>query len=119
MAKQTFNSYDAHAAAVKNANLRATVVGKVSGVFTLSGLPLPGLKAQWGHVASGNIVEGVTSSSGVSIYMPTRNAGKMLTWIQSRLRRQRPSKRQIASWRNWFVEWCSGLRVQIPSRVGA
>ena len=43
---------------------------------------------------------------------------RLPTPIQSRSRRQRPSTRQVASWRNWFVHYCSGLRVKNPGRAG-
>jgi len=71
---QTFSSFEAHAAAVQNASMRATLIGKVTTPWTMRGLMLPKLRAQWGQVGAGNIVEGTVIPRGVSIFVPTHNA---------------------------------------------
>ena len=74
MPTQTFSSFEAHAAAIQSVGLRATLTGKVNTPWTLSGLMLPKLRAQWGHAGAGNIVEGAVIPRGALIFMPTQNA---------------------------------------------
>lgn len=74
MPVQTYNSLEAHLAAVQNANnARATLIGKVNRPWTMSGLKLPGLRAQWGQAGAGSIVDATVISRGVSIFVPTNN----------------------------------------------
>ena len=74
MPTQTFTSFEAHAAAIQDVGLRATLIGKASTPWTMSSLMLPKVRAQWGQAGAGNIVEGAVIPRGVSIFMPTENA---------------------------------------------
>jgi AraC family ethanolamine operon transcriptional activator len=74
MPTQTYPSLEAHAAAVQNHNLRATLLGKASAPWTMSRLTLPNSRVQWGQAGGANLVEGFVSPGGVSIFLPTQNA---------------------------------------------
>ena len=110
MPVQTFNSLEAHLAAVQNANnAHATLMGKVTRPWTMSGLMLPRLRAQWGQAGAGNIIEATVISRGVSIFMPTQNAHVVQVnghrFDSQTLRLQLPREEFcIAStdWHGWF-----------------
>lgn len=77
MPTQTFPSPEAHVAAVQNANLRIALLRKSCVPWTMSSLALHNLKAQWGQVGAGTLVEGAVNPGGVTIFVPTRNVHVM------------------------------------------
>jgi len=77
MATHTYTTPEAHVAAVQNTHLRITLLSKSRAPWTMSSLGLLNLKAQWGQVGGGTLVEGTTTPGGVLIFVPTQNARVM------------------------------------------
>jgi AraC family ethanolamine operon transcriptional activator len=77
MPTQAYPSPEAHAAAVQNANLRIALLAKSRAPWTLSSLALHNLRAQWGQVGGGTLVEGTATPGAVLIFVPTQNVRVM------------------------------------------
>lgn len=110
MPTQIFHSPEAHAAAVQNDNLRIAISGKSCVHWTLSGLALSHVKAQWGQVGSGTLVDGTMNSGCVTVFVPTRNAQTMRMngqrFDEQSLWLQMPGDEFCLSstdWHCWFV----------------
>jgi len=77
MPTQSFPSPESHAAAVQNAHLRISILRKSYVPWTMRTLDLHRLRAQWGLVGAGTVVEGTVGPSGVLIGIATQNAQVM------------------------------------------
>jgi AraC-like DNA-binding protein len=77
MSTHTFTSPEAHVAAVQNSNLRIALVGKTRAPWTMTSLAMPNVRAQWGQVGGGTLIEGTVDPGGVMLFVPTRNAPVM------------------------------------------
>jgi AraC family transcriptional regulator, ethanolamine operon transcriptional activator len=71
---QIFDVYEAYAAAIQNASLRSTFLGKKYANWALSYLSVNNLGVQWGRTGGPGVIEGNVKVSMSAILMPTQNA---------------------------------------------
>jgi AraC family transcriptional regulator, ethanolamine operon transcriptional activator len=128
---QIFQAYEASAAAIQNASLRATFLGKKYANWALSYLSVNNLGVQWGHTGGPGVVEGTVKVSKSAILMPTQNAhaisGNGRKLDDASLMIIRPGAEFCLSATNqnrWFIvfvpdELLSGPAGAFPTKIGS
>jgi AraC family transcriptional regulator, ethanolamine operon transcriptional activator len=104
-----FRVYEAYAAAIQDATLRATFLGKKHSNWALSYLSVNNLGVQWGHTGGPGVVEGTVKPGGCVILMPTHNghamSGNGLRFDDASLMLMRPGAEfclSATNYNRWF-----------------
>jgi len=73
----TFSSFDAYAAQIQQATVRAMFLGPQQKNWSLAYLTMTDLSVQWGREGGANIIEGTSEPGGITFFMPRRNGHRI------------------------------------------
>jgi AraC family ethanolamine operon transcriptional activator len=119
MARLAFPSFDAYAAEIQQATIRAMFLGPQQTNWALSYVTMNNLSIQWGKDGGANIMEGTSEPGGITFFVPCKNENK----ISGNGRQMDTRSLMIlvpgdefcisaSDWNRWFSMWISHEALQ-------